>query len=365
MATRDLIAFVQKHYGSFQGIPNVRQRDPNVPFAQSFDDLNAIRGERPPVPDWLLGIDDQSVVSLNGVDSISLDAEIVLGAPELGRHGEQTTIDTLAYYLPYHFYSSKWGIYLRASGILYLASLLKEGPLAPGDSELLQLSRQILFEHEFFHFAAETGCSRGEVVAKRPLYEPYYPHPFGAPHEEALANAHAFRSAMRKRTPRLKTLVETWMSGQGLGYRDYHRWLSGARFNEGCRRASHYMLQATAAASSSKLIEPAEFLLSLPRRAFVPTRLVIDTGSLGVLKAFPKLAGMRILVHTNDHPPPHIHIEKPPGHPITRYVWPDLTPVPGDPLLSNSVEKDLSIYIKKHSGKIGRKVRSVYPEHFG
>jgi hypothetical protein len=373
MSVQDLIEFVQEHYSSLQGVPEARQRVPDDSYERSPDDLNAIPGERPPVPDWLLGGYDAPVVAVGADDVLSPEGEIPSAGTAGGPSGNGVTIDTLAYYLPYHFYPSRWGIYLKTSGILYVASLLK-GPLfSVGDDDLLQLARRILFEHEFFHFVAETACARAEVVAKRCLYDVYYPHPFAAPHEEALANAHSFRKALVGQPPPVKKIVSKWMDGQGPGYRDYGRWLGRKRFADGCRRAAHYLLQpigtvvvpsawvgpVVASRGGANPVAPADFLFALPTRSSVPTRLVLDT-RVGILKPFPKYAGMRVVVHTNDHPPPHFHIERPPGHDVTKYLWPELTPYPGNRQLSSSEEKDLRAYVEKYGEGVGEKVQSVY-----
>ena len=261
----------------------------------------------------------------------------------------------------------------------------------------MQLARRILFEHEFFHFVAETACARAEVVGKTCLYNVYFPHPFAAPLEEALANAHSFRKAMVRLGPRwvvrqptpVKRVVSKWMQSQGPGYRDFQHWLRPAQFEEGCRRAAHYMLQAigvasgaggsgsqlgsTSASRSSSLsrsgsstaarsavgIAPADFLFALPPRKSVPTWLVVDA-TVGILKPFPKYAGMRAVVFTKEHPPPHFHIERPPGRLVTKYLWPGLTPYPGEPQLSSSGKKDLDTYVERYGREIDEKVRRVY-----
>jgi hypothetical protein len=174
---------------------------------------------------------------------LSPEGELAVPGTGLELPGSRVTIDTLAFYLPYHFYSSRWGIYLKTSGVLYVASLLKDALISVGDEDVLQLAQRILFEHEFFHFIVETACARAEVVAKTRLYDVYYPHPFAAPHEEALANAYSFRKALVGQPHPLKAIVAAWMDGQGPGYRDYGRWLGRKTFDAGCQRSAHYMLQ--------------------------------------------------------------------------------------------------------------------------
>jgi hypothetical protein len=498
MSAHDLIEFVQQHYSGLQGASGGRQRNPNVVYAPAPDDLNAIQGERPPVPDWLPEEGDASVVALGADDVLSPEGQLAVPGTDLELPGNPVTIDTLAYYLPYHFYSSRWGIYLKASGILHVASLLKDALFSVGDEDVLQLAQRILFEHEFFHFIAETACARAEVVAKMRLYDVYYPHPFGAPHEEALANAYSFRKALVGQPASVKKIFAAWMEGQGPGYRDYARWLGRKSFDDGCRRSAHYIFQpigkvalaiATAAGSLSasegltarrsapsktvlrvdlwdirrgeeiaaewreqgigdidplvvadahtclfsvdpqlaeypqdlhrsawwKLmmetpeyqelhaqtflkaekcalaarticdwwaayapkyvrpregqlvghrggagpLAPSDFLFAIPTRDSVPTRLVLDT-RVDILKPFPKYAGMRVVVHTNDHPPPHFHIERPPGRPLTRYLWPELTPYPGDPELASSGARDLRSYVDRFRRAIDEKVQNVY-----
>jgi hypothetical protein len=369
MSIRQLIEFVQGSYPTPPPIARTRDRSRNQrssiwddrdPHPDPHpDDQDAIQADRPPRPDWLR--DEVEAIEIDDTDSLSIEAETVRigagSAPEIAS-GEAVGIDTLAYYLPYHFYKSRWGIYFRTSGILYLASLLKDGPLAPGDDHLLELARRILFEHEFFHFVAETACSRAEVVAKKPLYAAYYSHRLAAPHEEGLANAHAFRKAMRRQAKAIKKIVSDWMLSQGPGYRDYERWLAHSKFDAGCCRAARYMLEPISVVGRSPSDDPTSFLFAIPLRSSVPTRLVVDTG-LGILKPFPKFGGMRIVVHTAEHPPAHIHIERPPGNVVTRLIWPDLSPYPGDKPLNRSAQKDLKRYLDRYRDEIGAKVLSV------
>ena len=370
MSIHDLIEFAQQNYASLEGVPNARPRDPNInyePFPDNRIANQNVQGERPPIPEWLPEEDDPSVVAIDSDDvlttegGLSPDGLLPPGTESGTANNRQVTIDALAYYLPYHFYSTRWGIYLKTSGILYVASLLDDGLFPIGDDDLLELARRLLFEHEFFHFVAETACARAETVAKMRLYDPYYPHPFAAPHEEALANAHAIRNALVGQPATLKKRVSAWMDAQGPGYRDYGRWLGRNRFDEGCRLSAFYMTQPIRG-GAAPVAPPAEFLFAPPTRKSVPTRLVINT-RVGMLKRFPKFFGMRVVVHTNEHPPPHFHVERPPGTPVTRYRWPELTPYPEDPPLSNSEEKELRKYVKRYGEGIDKKVRSVFPSN--
>ncbi|MCL6508047.1 MAG: hypothetical protein K6T59_13580 [Bryobacteraceae bacterium] len=92
-----------------------------------------------------------------------LDLERVVSPGDLPRDVPvpNPPIDILAYYLPFHTHASDWGIYLRESGVLVVASILKGSRLDPGHSTIVDRGREILLNHEHFHFQAEVVCARG------------------------------------------------------------------------------------------------------------------------------------------------------------------------------------------------------------
>ena len=149
------------------------------------------------------------------------------------------------------------------------------------------------------------------------------------------------------------------MRRQGPGYRDFEKWVSSARFAAGCRRASQHMLEILPGGSPSRS-EPAEFLFDSTRRFKAPIYLVLDASLGTALKPFPKAHGMRVLVHTRDHPPPHIHIDIPPGQPFSRCEWPSLQPLKGDITLSSAQRRNLDAYTAEYGSEIDQKVRAVY-----
>jgi hypothetical protein len=268
-------------------------------------------------------------------------------------------VDALAYYLPFHFYRGSWGIYLKASGLLSVAAmLLRASAYLPG-SALLELARQILLEHERFHFLTEVACSRAEVATARRLYNAYFSNHHAATLEEALANARSHRVALQKQPHSIRSAVEQWMLSMEPGYRDFKRYISAPAFSIGTRTATQLMLGPAGAKSSLDL--PSEFLYAgLSRRAPVPLYIVADVGFLGILKPFPKYEGIQVLVHTNDHPPPHIHVQIPPGTDYTRLAWPGLEPLKNDPSLSRSELRRLQTYIEKYGKGIEGKITTVY-----
>lgn len=268
-------------------------------------------------------------------------------------------IDILAYYLPFHLDKSNWGIYLRESGVLFVATILKGSSLDPGDAAFIDSGRSILLKHEHFHFQAEVACARAEVVAGVRMYDAYFDDDCAAAHEEALANAFAYRD-LRRQPKALRNRVSEWMKAQGPGYRDFDRRVDSGKFRAGCRRAGQHMLEIMPRSRPS-LPEPAEFLFDSMGRLKPPIRVVLDVSLVSVLKPFPKAHGMRVWVHTRDHPPPHIHIEMPPGRDLTRYKWPSLEPMGRDIKLSSDERRGLDAYLADYGREIDEKVRAVYP----
>lgn len=98
----------------------------------------------------------------------------------------------------------------------------------------------------------------------------------------------------------------------------------------------------------------------------VPLVRVNDLGSsaASVLRPFPKAYGMQVLVHSNEHPPPHVHIQVD-GRDYTRYAWPSLQPLKGDAALPGQVRRALNRYVKKYGASIDERVRIVYAANIG
>jgi len=296
------------------------------------------------------------------------------------RKGAPPGIDVIAYYLPFHFHLKDWGIYVLSSGILQVSYQLASTRGKRVPSNLANLAYRLLFHHERFHFLTEMACSRAELVLAAPLYARYYHDGYAVACEEALANAHAFRTAVRGQPADVSKNVERWMKAQGPGYRDFTRCVMPSAFTDWLRFATRRMLSAAppslsvgrngvvirgagvgpVGTSSVAAILPTEFLYDGLARSVAPVRILLDVPCVGVLKPFPKYAGVRVMVHCNDHPPPHIHVEIPPGNPITRVSWPALRPLEGDPALSRSQRKSLEKYISKYGGQLEEKVRQVY-----
>lgn len=368
---------------------------------------------RQPIPDWLR-IDDKSSNATEDFYRVSNNTILVIEEeiPPLEKK-LPTEIDTLAYYLPFHFYATMWGIYLRASGILSIASFLAD---AIGREytkwefrNLFNTGFELLLQHERFHFITEVACSRLELIYNYEIYKYFFSNIWSSTLEEALCNAYAFRAALRRQKGIVKKQMKKWMALQWPLYESFEQYFAPAVMSRGCRLAIYSMLphthfslsrigtsiavgQTPIAQSiqpplgfdiisspsdlsshknrtkirihmrSTPSIElPLEFLYDgVMATAHAPTYLVIDVPNIGILRPFPKYMGLRVLVHSNEHPPPHIHIELPPGREYTRLEWPNLKPLPGDPPLSCHEQKSLEKYLMRYRREIDKVVRNVF-----
>ena len=336
MTTEPIIQFAQDAFGSDAGQP-------------------ADLAGRTPVPAWVTEATIESTILADEDHAIRIEDDVAVVPDPLA---DRTIPDALAYYLPFHFYRNSWGIYVRAAGVCALAEHLGS---RVGGHAALDFSYRLLLEHERLHFFAEYAASRIEVVTHESCYHDYFKGKEAACHEEALANAHSIRSARRSAAKLLVDAAEAWMLKQPEGYHDFEKWLP-PHFEKGRRQAACYMAPVKAMTNIlSTNSHPAEFIFFqiTPRRC--PVRIVLDANLpwLTVAKPFPKQFGLQVHVRTNDHKPPHIHIDCPPGTEYTRYLWPSLTPYPNDARLKTSDEKGLRKYVAAHGTAIARKIAAV------
>jgi hypothetical protein len=100
-----------------------------------------------------------------------------------------------------------------------------------------------------------------------------------------------------------------------------------------------------------------------PMATYCPTYLVLDATRrlLRVGKPFPKSLGLQVIVHTQDHPPPHIHVQdlNRRGEDV-RYLWPSLEPYSPDKRLSSQSEKNLKDYVSQYYLAISARVQATY-----
>lgn len=359
-----LVEAIQFNFASFDGLPSTDGADPGT----NLDgELDLEPRPRPSLPEWLL-----DVVGADGSD-VSQRTHTGRAVSELSRRDifvveggsvpppldikDLPPIDALAFYLPFHYYRHNWGIYIRESGIVALASASNPSALTPPDRRRLEMASSVLREHEQFHFVAEIAVSRAEILRNGLLYDRFFHHPFAACLEEALANARAWQRVIRKTDRKTQKLFRKWMHGQGPGYEDFDGYIQPLSFREGLSKAGELIRECTIGFPHETAMS---FIFAAPRTK-PPIHVVHDVGSrLGIIRPFPKFRGLRVLVHTNDHPPPHIHIEIPPGKAVTRYRWPEKVPVQGDPRITGRRRKALDEYLDRFGQQIDRKVLSVY-----
>ena len=201
MPSAPLVDFIQTHFAHSRGLADPSQQT-GLNQPQSADNPDCSRS-----PQRVLRCQTGSrqTVWIFPNEHVTWKIDGPISSPQPPAGFSNWGVDVLAFYLPFHFYESNWGTYLLASGIVYVASVLKGGSLVPGDESLLKRAEILLQEHEGFHFAAEVACSRAEIIAKRPLYTGYFSHAVGSPHEQAFANARAFVRALGSQPSGLKS----------------------------------------------------------------------------------------------------------------------------------------------------------------
>ena len=205
-----------------------------------------------------------------------------------------------------------------------------------------------------------------EVVIKQAYYTDYFRIPITATYEESLANAYAYRHALPIASSSVKKTVFAWMKTQGNGYRDFDNYLRQREFQEGKRRVTAYMTPDYGDVKWIFRPSPAEFLFSDSISSDIPTYIVfdIDLPWLYFIKQLPAYNGIKVEVHTREHPPAHIHIDMPIGKFKTKYEWPKLQPVKGFSLLSRMERRRLDQYIEKYRYKIDKEVKKKFERLF-
>jgi hypothetical protein len=332
----------------------VDQFEPNWPYIDT---------PRPPVPLWTRIDDPRQILKISPTEELLIEWPGGSLPSQPKPEGFDTwSVDVLAYYLPYHFSRKRWGVYIRAHGIAYLSEVLKQAPLENADGPVLKVAMSTLFEHECFHFFAETATARIEFAARKRLYPEYFYRPEARQFEEALANAHAFRRTIRGPSIAFRAKLFAFMKSSPPGYSEFDAWLKNTQFRTGERNAAAHMMKPIDKTTNIPSLWPTEFLFGKILPSFVPTRLIMDAPLpwLRVVKPYPKFKNIRVKTHSNEHPPPHIHVESPPGRFKTRYAWPELRPLENDPPLSGAEHELLLEYLRKYRSKIHRRLETIY-----
>jgi hypothetical protein len=312
---------------------------------------------RPQVPSWVW---DQEGIAAEGL--VLEDDEI--GPPQTS--SLDTRPDTVAYYLPYHFYRPRvWGIYVLESGVLGVAQQI--GGSWPPQQDALDVVWDVLVDHERFHCFAESAVTRGESLVLERLYRPYYFDRHATPYEEAMANAHAYRRLKSSRRGYLPEIAVVLKSG-GHGYDGFEAFVKGHAFGRG-----QAFLAGRAGAQDRRHSTPLgrgrgslRFLFSPVRSTGIPVRLVPDLRVAKAVRRFPSWGGVRADAHVDDHPPEHFHVSIPPGSRPFRLTWPNLDPT-GIPRreLSNRERKALIAYLGLYGPAIRRRLTVAYGHDVG
>ena len=183
-------------------------------------------------------------------------------------------------------------------------------------------------------------------------------HRFLDEHEDALLTF--------TRIQQFKGFAAAWMQKQGTGYRHFHMWCrTSSAFQKG-RAAMTKRLHEISCYSRRHLLRVSSEILRPYENADysrVPVVRVPDSriSWLGAARLFPKFLGMQVMVHTRDHPPPHIHIEFLKNSKNVRLKWRSLEPLDGEPELSEREKKAVDAYVRKYEAEIQKKCTRSTP----
>jgi len=273
-------------------------------------------GERPPdVGDETAPLIDMFGSEIPGSDAGSDFSEMAPSQifPAIADAVREKGTDALAYYVSFHdielYDSGRWGVYLLESGLVYLAAHFQSahGPVREVldmdtgglcvDGKLpwnvaVEFARLALLHHELFHFETDCVAASWESLLQKPCWALHHDAlkestPSYDMLEEALANAHMFRSIRGKRRGASKWLRRL-IENSPKGYRDALDYAGEQRFREGL---GDLCLRYTSAPMTSAGLVPGLCALNFSRlfelefcEAYLqcPVRLLADAESRGL-----------------------------------------------------------------------------------
>lgn len=353
-----------------------------VATSQPSDPTSSARAgpDRQIPPNWFesrdpghdeLGVGDEVMPAISG--------EIDVPVPTPQEEGEIAAggMEALAFYAPFHFYDHDWGIYIRDFGVAYIATrFLRRQTLTAADNWVIECAYQFLLDHEYAHFQAEVAVSRYELLFfQRTMYLKHaYQHHFLDRYsswlEESVANARAYQEVARRMPVRasvkqidaFRSFLGKWMKTQPSGYRDYDQWSGRNGQTRGRFEITRHLHESLAKWRHKLNVESG--ILDLYRDATyskVPiTRIHDNRLNLGSVRYFPKAHGLRVIVWSNDHPPPHIHVDFLNNSKPVRVVWPSLLPLRPDRQLTGGERRNLYKYLERHQASILERLRTVF-----
>lgn len=357
-------------------------------------------------PDWVLmsalgDRDSSTVIPLEVDDEVTIEADQEGDVLQLPSEAERSTrnpgtpaFEALAYYLPFHFYRSCWGIYIKASGVLQLTQSIvartdvARNFLQKDEKWIVSYAYKCLLLHEYFHHMAEIACSRLEYAIATATnwgtdhYSKFFTDPVAGYVEEAVANAYLVRSIDQhysiKITPNIDPVIYRHvrhcllvaMEYQPDPYNKFRLFLDNDRYGRGrdllidrmcspwgvALRLSHRPMPGTVL-GAGMYFAGINFATTQ-----CPTYLVVDTQSVRIGRPFPKTMGLEVFVYANDHLPPHIHVQdlnKARGHTV-RYLWPSLNSYSPEERLPSQLEKHLKAYAQQYGPQISARIHATY-----
>lgn len=345
-------------------------------------------------PDWTRPLPPEDIppvdeirVAIEQEDEVTIETDRESGGRlplgEAAAPAVAPVFDTLAYYLPFHFYLKRWGIYVKASGVLELTRcIVGRNYLYKHERWIVGFAARCLFLHEFFHHSTEVACSRLEYPiaplwenSGKDVYSSYFADRCGGSVEEALANANVARSIGRyfRNVPNPKSydlakqgLLKA-MDDQPPPYREFRRFLANGPHACGRDHLIDRMYRPWLHGPKLSAILGSGLYFSdiTPDAADCPTYLVPDVAMIRVAKPFRKGDGIQVFVHSNDHRPAHVHVEDLGGRNNFRYLWPSLAPYSQDERLPARLESVLrEIYVPRHRSAIEKRIKATYPGAF-
>lgn len=274
------------------------------------------------------------------------------------------SVDSLAFYLPFHFYR-RWGIYIRERGLLQLAAELDAVAVQRGrllsPAVALEFAYRLLWAHEFFHFRTEVACARVQQLhwPYTAIYPAYFGDAQGALEEEALANAFALTNAKRTRLTQqdkvAKSCARRWMKTLSPGYRDFPQF-EGVAHAPGKDALVDRMVGL--GGFGHALMTPGRLLYRDIGASRVPTHLVREHGAIvSLVRNFPNYGPLRVWAYTNDHKPPHVHTGTGPGDKKGhRFEWPTRNDMDGAPA---RIVKQFNDYADRFRKDISEKIDRI------
>ena len=292
----------------------------------------------------------------------NVDGGAVLQASK-SPHGIDS-VDSLAFYLPFHFYRG-WGIYIRERGLLEVAAELDALATRRGTSlppaVSLEFGYRLLWAHEYFHFRTEVACARVQQLhwPYTAIYPTYFGDAQGTLEEEALANAFALANAKRKGLTQqdkvAKSCARRWMKTLGPGYRDFPDF-EGIAHASGKDGLVDRMVGL--GGFGQPLLTPGRLLYRDIGASYAPTYLVRENSAVvSLVRNFPSFGPLRVWAYTNDHKPPHVHTGTGPGDKQGhRFEWPSRNDMDGAPA---RIVKKFNEYADRFRNDISEKVARI------